>query len=460
MVASVVTLAIDSNIGSDWFADHLWAYANQPEGARAVLSTIAGSMITVAGVTFSMTIASVSYAAGQLGPRLLTNFMRDRGNQWTLGTFIATFLYALMILRTVRAGSPSGSEQDIDAFVPQISVLVALLLAVASVAVLIFFIHHIPESINAQNITARIGRDLVGGVERRFPGRFGEAADEVEEAPEPHADRDRLPAAFGEQARVIGAAESGYIRSVDHKSLLGLATKEDLVVRLVRRPGDFVTEGQPLMEVWPPERFDETQTATDAEDGPETGASGAVDEARALVGRGSLTARCRGMFSLGPEKTQHQNLLFLVDELVEIAARAVSPGINDPFTAITAIDWLGSGLTTLGTREPLDPHRLDGRGVLRVVAEPVSFEQALQRTCDQLRPYVAADRNAGLHLLKTLGQLAFAVDSADRRRLVLEQAGLLADATDLCLQLPVDRKAVRDRLIALQAAAGSALPPA
>ena len=123
IVASLVTLWIDAKVGSKAFAGHLWAYTSQPDGARAVLSTVAGSMITVAGVTFSMTIASVSYAAGQLGPRLMTNFMRDRGNQYTLGTFIATFLYSLMVLRTVRDGSDEGASFEVAAFVPQVSIL-------------------------------------------------------------------------------------------------------------------------------------------------------------------------------------------------------------------------------------------------------------------------------------------------------------------------------------------------
>ncbi|BAM03699.1 DUF2254 domain-containing protein [Phycisphaera mikurensis] len=458
VAASLLTLWIDAEVGSEVFADHLWAYTNRPDGARAVLSTIAGSMITVAGVTFSMTIASVSYAAGQLGPRLMTNFMRDRGNQYTLGTFIATFLYALMILRTVRGGSDDNADFAVSSFVPQVSVLVALGLAIASTAVLIYFIHHVPESINAQNITAGIGRDLLEGVEERFPGRIGEGRPE-EPAPEA-GERDRLPAAFGEQGRLVGSPRSGYIRAIDDERLMKLCREHGLVVELLRRPGDFVAEGQPVLKAWPPERFGPgggpAPESADAEARP-------VARIRGVFGGEAepdpLTGRLQGLLSLGSEKTHHQDLRFLVDELVEIAARAVSPGINDPFTAVTAIDWLRSGLAALGEREPLEPRRLDEDGVLRVLAVSISFEEALGLACDQLRPYVAADRNAALHLMNAFGDLALSVRGAGRRERVLAEAEALADATDGALPLAIDRALLRERLMTLQAAAGS-LPAA
>ena len=455
VLASLLTTWVDVQVGDAWFEDHLWMYTNQPDGARAVLSTVAGSMIGVAGVTFSIAIASVSYAAGQLGPRLITNFMRDRGNQYTLGTFIAAFLYSLMVLRTVRGGSADGADFQVDAFVPQVSVLCSLALAVASTAVLIYFIHHVPEGINAQNITARIGHALAEAVDEQFPGRVGVGPAQEADADPPHPDRGRLPAGFGEQARVVASAASGYVRSVDAENLMALAEEQDLVVRLRARPGEFVATGQALMLVWPPERFDgEAEAEADA-----AGSSGESERAGLLLGElaggGDLVTRCRGLISLGAEKTHHQNLLFLVDELVEIAARAVSPGTNDPFTAITAIDWLRSGLSALGEREPLPAERFGGGGVLRVLAEPASYEEALRSACAQLRPYVAADRNVALHLLDALGRLALRSTDPARRAVALAEAEELADATDASLPLAVDRELVRTRLISLALAAGS-----
>ena len=302
-----------------------------------------------------------------------------------------------------------------------------------------------PESINASNITARIGRDLVKGVEERFPAGAGDA----EQPAEGNGDRSGLPAAFGEQARRVTITRNGYIRGIDVVNLLRLAIERELVIELLRRPGDFVVAGQAVMRVFPPERFEASDAA---ESRP--GESGR-ELARELVGGGDLLTRCRGAVSLGQEKTHHQDLRFLVDELVEIAARAVSPGINDPFTAITAIDWLRSGLTALAAREPLATDRFDDAGVLRVLAEPTSFEEALGSACAQLRPYVAADRNAALHLMNALGDLAFAVTRPGHRDAILSEAEQLVDACDLLLELPVDRDLLRRRLMTLQTASGS-----
>ena len=180
IVLSFVTTAIDGRIGPGWIERVSWLYANKPDGARGLLSTVAGSMIGVAGVTFSITIASVVYASGQYGPRLLTNFMSDRGNQVTLGTFIATFLYCLLVLRTIRAadeasGAANPSGDVVGAFVPHVAIVTALVLALASVGVLIFFIHHVPESIHVSHVIAGVGRDLSEKIEKLFPERIGQS---------------------------------------------------------------------------------------------------------------------------------------------------------------------------------------------------------------------------------------------------------------------------------------------
>ncbi|MEO1135283.1 MAG: DUF2254 family protein, partial [Pseudomonadota bacterium] len=139
---------LDAQYGAAWLRDYDWATATRTEGARSVLTVIAGSIIGVAGVTFSITIVAVSYASANFGPRLIGNFMRDRGNQLTLGTFIATFVYCLMILRTVRNAAAEDASQSFDAFVPHLSILMALGLSLASIGVLIYFFHHVPETIN------------------------------------------------------------------------------------------------------------------------------------------------------------------------------------------------------------------------------------------------------------------------------------------------------------------------
>ena len=396
--------ALDGHLGDDWIANAEWLSANRPEGARNLLTTVAGSMIGVAGVTFSITIASVVYASGQYGPRLLTNFMQDRGNQVTLGTFIATFLYCLLVLRTVRSAAEDGVN-----FVPHVALLVGLGLALSSIGVLIYFIHHTPESIHVSNVIAGVGRDLQAKVETIFPERVGEGA-----ASRDAGVRTELPDAFFEQAARVRARRSGYVQAVDDQGLMDAATDGDLVLRLRYRPGDFVAQGDALVLAWPPDR-----------------AAGAQDALRRA-------------FALGAQRTALQDTRFLVNELVEIAARALSPGVNDPFTAITCLDWLGAALKTLAARDLPSAERYDAAGALRVVAEPSSFADFLGHAFGQLRPYLAADPNAALRAFLTMGEIAGRADADGRAALRHHADALLAGAL-ASLTVEADRQAVRQR---------------
>ena len=440
---SLVTVMLDGRIGDAWLSDVDWLYANKPDGARAVLSTLAGSMITVAGVTFSMTILTVSFAAGQIGPRLMNNFMRDRGNQITLGTFISTFLYCLMVLRTVRNAEEAvpGVDPTMGAFVPHISLLLALLMAIASVGVLIYFIHHVPESINVSNVIARVGRDLNDMVESEFPTTIGQPADRGEgeenhavnghggaedpdhpDTPPPIAGDPTAPGP-GTDAAAIKAHGNGYLRTVDGGALMRLAQRHDLCLRLEYRPGDYVCHGKVLLYAWPRERVE----------------PGVAD-------------RLRETFALGTSRTRHQNMFFLVDELAEIIARALSPGVNDPFTAISCMDWVQSVLLNLGRREPVDPRRFDADHRLRVVTHPIRFEAMVQRICGQTLSYVSTDPNASLHMMKMIAEVAAELPPGPRREAVLEQATRLRTATREGLSLEVDRQAIDARYQQLLAA--------
>lgn len=404
-------IALDTRLGDRWLRDVGWLYLNQPDGARAVLSTIAGSMITVAGVTFSMTILTVSFAAGQMGPRLLNNFMRDRGNQVTLGMFISAFLYCLMVLRVVRdRGEATGAE--VEAFVPHISIAVALALAVAGVAVLIYFIHHVPDSINVSQVIAKVGRDLHTMVGRQFPRRIGEEADEGRPVHDAGAESDLL----AQDARAVLSEKTGYVRAVDESDLMDFAKRHDVVVRLGYRPGDFISEGKAMLYAWPADR---------------------VTDAVAEAGR--------AVFAVGSQRTRYQNIFYLIDELVEIATRALSPGVNDPFTANSCLDWLGSVLQNMAGREAPGALRYDADQALRVIAHPISFEAMSSRVFDQLLPYVSADRNAALHTMKVIAQVTVELGPGAKRETMLEHASRLRAAAADHLPLKVDRAAVDER---------------
>ncbi|RZF60675.1 DUF2254 domain-containing protein [Sphingomonas populi] len=358
---------LDGQDGSGWMDRFAWLHASRPSGARQLLSAIGGSMITVAGTVFSVTIAAVVYASGEYGPRLLSNFMRDRGNQVTLGTFIATFLYCIIVLRTVRSPEESGAP----AFVPNLAVLVALLLAVCSVVVLIFFIHHVPQRIHINSVIEDIGQRLLREIERRFPP--------LADTPDSDSSSD-APCADAEQpgtSSPVDAKGTGYIQLIDDELLLRVASERDLVCRIRYRPGDFVHKGRALLDVWP--------------------AAALVDAA---------ARQLQAAFSLGSQRTALQDIRFLIDELVEIAARALSPGINDPFTAVTCMDWLGAALSDLSGCALPQPLRRDEDGALRIIAHPLDFETLLDRSFGALLQHAAANTVAALHFLQTLGEIA------------------------------------------------------
>ena len=438
IVLSFAMTFLDAAIGADWIREVHWLHANKPDGARTLLSTVAGSMIGVAGVTFSITIASVVYASGQYGPRLLVQFMDDRGNQITLGTFIATFIYCLLVLRTIRSadeppmGPPlSGPGADLaPSFVPHLAVVTAVLLTLASIAVFIYFIHHVPESIHVSNVIARVGHELRRRIDALFPHApaTGSAADETETEPGDGGGGARdgprsrralirsLDGPDGPEREEVVANSPGYVQGIDHDALLELAVAHDLVLRVDRPPGSFVSRGDALASAWPAERLDD--------DGHR---------------------RVRFAFAWGRQRTGRQDVLFLLNELVEIAARALSPGVNDPFTAMGCLDWLGDALKTVGNRDVPDADRYDGEGKLRVIAEPIRYEELVEHAFGQLRPYLAPDRNAALHALSTLGDLGRRVDRPERLYELRRQADALLEAAEGTMRVEADREALRTR---------------
>lgn len=384
LLLALAMIYIDSHFGSEWMDGLPWLYAARPDGARSLLSSIGGSMIGVAGTTFSVTIAAVVYASGQYGPRLLSNFMSDRGNQVTLGTFIATFLYSMIILRTIR--SPSESGADVGAFVPQLAVLVAVILVLCSIAVLIFFIHHVPMRIHINSVIEQIGERLITEIDNRFPLFVGKPLEEAQDDP-------RIPPAFRPDASVkayerqaaVRSRDTGYIQLIDEDGLIQTAAKHDLVIRLQYQSGDFVHHGSVLAEAWPGEHVDE-------------------DVAKAL----------RRAFAIGSRRTALQDLRFLIDELVEIAARALSPGVNDPFTANSCLDWLGAALSDLARRDLPSRLRADNDDALRVIAHPMTFAGFIDRAFGALAQYASADMIAGKRFLNAIGDVALSCDDPGR----------------------------------------------
>ena len=359
----------------------------RPQSASNMLQVIAGSMIGVASTVFSITIAAVAYASGTYGPRLLTNFMEDKGNQFSLATFIGTFVYSITVLRTVRAENEAATtvsdavSTSAPGFVPQLSLMVAYLLMALSVAVLVYFLNHIPSSIRINTVLEGIGHRLLKGVSKAYPDRnTGERAPQGPDG-----------------GRAIGVDDTGYIQIVDFEGLCELANKRECCFTLAVRTGDFIHPGMPFAHV-----------------------VGGDDEALDLS----------DYYTVGSTRTPKQDPQFLIDELVEIGLRALSPGINDPFTAITAMHWLGAATAELGSRDLLKMdynHDGDGDRSPRVFPLPDDFAHYVKRGFGAMRSGAAANHIAALVMLDTLRHAASPIADASNRRLLRQQGELLLE---------------------------------
>ena len=385
VILGAAMIWVDTGPGAKLLDGIGWYQKSKPEGAREVLSAIAGSMITVAGVVFSITIVAISFAANQYGPRILTNFMSDRGNQVTLGTFIATFVYSIVVLRTIYGGE--------DDFVPQLAVLLAMILALCSIMVLIYFIHHVPESIHINTITARVGRQLIASIDKQFPACIGDPPEFSDSENEKFARAAEAAFGSGGRAVAVDCRSNGYLQAVDDDHLISIARSHDLIIRVELAPCHFVPEGRTIALAAPADRVTE-------------------DVAKSI----------RRSWAVGASRTPDQDLLFLIDELVEIAARALSTGVNDPYTAMTCADWLTSAAIELARRQPPSPYRLDENGELRVVAPTASMELHLDRGFGRLRPYAARDINAATHFLSRLALIADECRSGEQAELLSSEA--------------------------------------
>lgn len=384
-VLAVVTVSLDRR-GFGSAQSHWFILISGAEGARGVLGTIAGSIITVTGVVFSITIVVLQLASSQFSPRVLRSFTEDRSNQLVLGIFIGTFTYALLVLRTVRS-----EFSDYSRFVPSLSVNVAMLLALISMGFLIYFVHHITQSIQAEMIIARVTEDAMEIVNNLFPSQLGDEAE------------DRL---FDEFARVEALAvvhsnKSGFIQGNDFDQMIKIAEECDLTLRLDHRAGSFVVDGDPLISVL----------------------RGSVPE--------DVADSLRATVVVGRERTRPQDVERGLIELTDIAVRALSPGINDPTTAIVCVHRLTEIFTQLGARRFKSVCGEAKDGTARVVAPCVEFSQLLFNAYGQLRTYGQKDTLVAAALKESLERVERRVATARKPAVRAELDRLLAGREEL-----------------------------
>ena len=361
-------------------------------GGRSILTTIGSSMLTVAGTSFSITISVLATTSSTYGPRLVRNFMADRANQAVLAAFTATFLYAIVVLRSVHTDVDDGS-----AFVPVIAVHVAVLIGVLDVAVLVFFIHHIASSVQVTSLQKRVQVDLVDAVHEAY--READDDDVVVGA---------VPVRGTADGTAVRSDRDGYVQSVDWQRLVAWAIDHDQVVDVRAMPGDHVIEGDTLLAVG--------SVGTARGDRPS--ATGRLDE-RAV-------AQLRAAVTTGTARTPLQDVRFALQQLVEIAVRGLASGSNDPYTAVSALDLSATALVpTWRDGRAVTGHRA-ADGTVRVVVHWPTPEELVDSLYEGVLTY-GSDHpivlRAALHLAGRLEASAPAGRHGylDRTKALLEQ---------------------------------------
>jgi uncharacterized membrane protein len=363
----------------DWVPRALFPSHADPQVAQVILAGIAGSIMTVVSIVFAILLMTLTLASMQFSRRIIVSFVRDGVTQWTLGIFLGTFSYCMAALPAARS-LPRP-------FAPVVTVCGAMLLALVCVGWLLFFIHHITQAISVSHIVDRIASETESMIDEMMPSPFREI-------------RLETPGLFEANAwdTPLLSDESGYIRFVDIKRLVALAKASHVKVRVVRRVGQFVPAGTPLMM---------------------------ISKGGSLTAE--TTAEFRNAVDLGPSRTLQQDIEFGILQIVDIALKAISPAVNDPSTGITCVDHLSRILIRFTSREPAPYVYYDPPSILRVQIGRTDFDHLLDSAFEQIRMYAKGDAAVSLRLLRALGDIAastpdkaFRKSIRDRGRRIVE----------------------------------------
>lgn len=363
-------------------ADTGLVFVSDRESARELLTTLLSSMITMASLVFSITMVVLSLAASQFGPRLIRSFMSSAQTQVVLGTFVMTIVYCLLVL------AASGSRDDTGSL-PSASVSGALVLVLVSLALLVVYLHGLARSIMSETVIERVGREL-DAVLASLPPLRGQAEPVAEEV---------IPADFEDRAAFLGPREAGYVQAIELDSIVAAAEAADALVGLYFRAGDFVLEGGRGIAVYPAERLDD-----------------------------DLAERITACLMIGAHRTPQQDPDFSIRHLVEIAVRALSPGINDPYTAVSAINQLSACLSDLFDRAlPPGVYR-DGAGAIRLICPRPTYGSLIAAAFDQIRQNGADNLIIVIHLLEAIGRIAQHATLPEQREALRRQLQIIVDA--------------------------------
>lgn len=403
-------IELDSRMDGKWLAAFPRIFGLGADGSRGMLTAIASSMLTVAALVFTMTLNAMTQASGQFTPRIFRNFMRDRANQFVLGYFVGVFVYCLLVLRTIRGG-------DEIRFVPSLAVIAGLLLALGGVVVLIFFIHHIADSLQITTIINNIADETKEAVERMFPAKLGKAA-------EPDAITEVRKAAENQQWRKVPAMQGGYLQSVDTDGLLEFAEGNKVILRMESGIGQFAGRGAVLLSL---SHNSETENSDFALD------EGTIKE-------------LNGLYVIDRHRTIEQDAGFGIRQIVDIALKALSPGVNDTTTAVTCIDFLGEIVGEIARRE-LPQKVLTGKNGGRVIVCAFNFQDYVEAAFDQIRISGKANLAIFERLLEAVGFVAECTDDKERLVAIKKQIELVVEFALQTLETDHEREKLEQKVV-------------
>lgn len=400
IVLATAAINVDSAIESKILARWPRLFGVGAEGARQMLSTIASSMMTVVGVTFSMTLVTLSLASSQYTSRVLGSFMRSRTTQVVLGVFAGIFTYCLIVLRTIR-------DNGETAFVPGLAVFLGVVLALAGVGVLILFIHHIATSIQASNIICSVAEETTAAIKRVFPQQQANNLSEEDE------NRRKYLIFEANHWGDIYAEASGNLQTIDYEALRDLAKKRSAIIKVNHEIGDFVVKGMAVASMAPGDLLDD-----------------------------KIVREVRSFYSIGSRRTIEQDPDFGIRQIVDMAVKALSPGVNDTTTAVTCINYLTSILCYLVSRNFPSQIHFDEEGP-RLITVQATFEALLAASFDEIRRNANGNARVIVCMLDALQLIGTRTSSVSRREALSEQAKRIAELADRSVGSPADLATIR-----------------
>jgi len=399
---------LDTLIPNEVLQNSRFVLAGTPNELRSALLNIAGTVLATAGVVFTLLTLPLSTVAAQYGSRLLRLFLGDRTAQFVLGMFVATFVYCI-------AGAFSIPPAGVESESPQLTATVGVYLMLATFATLILLVQHISTMLQAPNIAAAAGTELIEAVSAEITGEVTS----VEDQRRP----DQTPTEA--EGYPIQARKSGYIQYIDPEIMLTLARERNLIIRLLHRPGHYVWPGAIVALVWPAERVDEP-----------------------------LAKQIGRAFQIGNGRTPTQDVEYAVKQLTEMAVRAMSPAINDPFTAMTCLDHIGDGLLKFVQQDARGAHYTDQDGQLRFILEPITFAELLGAAFDMLRHASCDNASVLLHMLEVIELIGQEAQAPEVRRLLLRHVSLIQAESQAGELIEQDRHTIHLSSQALQTKLG------